>query len=394
LLAGGMVKENTQMEPLLRMKKIKLKLNSIQIKTLQIWNYHHRYTYNKTISLLNEDTKRPLYKGVKPENSNTYYSKLELRNLIVPESSCSRIKWILNTPKAIRESAVFESYKNLQSAISNLKNGHIKYFNLRYKSKKLLKWTIGIPKESIKVYQNGDLGIYEERTTNFRLRTTEKIKEITNDCTIHFDGVYYYICVPKTIQMKRNDKSNWVCSLDPGIRKFQTIYSPDNDSYITIGEKASSVLYSHLLKLDKLLSKKNSKNILKIKRLRLRIQYLQDELHYKSINFLCKNYKNIYIPKLTKGNDIIKCSNRKISSKTVRNMVVLGHCKFIERLKTKAEEFTNVKIHIITEEYTSQRCLACNTFTKTKAEMFTCKSCNFTIDRDILGSTNILLKNW
>ena len=141
-----------------------------------MWNYHHRYTYNKTISLLNEGTERPLYKGVKPENSNTYYSKLELRNLIVPESCCSRIKWILETPKAIRESAVFESYKNLQSAISNLKNGHIKYFNLRYKSKKLLKWTIVIPKESIKVYKNGDLGIYEERTTNFRLRTTEKIK--------------------------------------------------------------------------------------------------------------------------------------------------------------------------------------------------------------------------
>ena len=75
-------------------------------------------------------------------------------------------------------------------------------------------------------------------------------------------------------------------------------------------------------------------------------------------------------------------------------MVVLGHCKFIERLKTKAEEFTNVKIHIITEEYTSQRCLACNTFTKTNSEMFICKDCNFTIDRDILGSTNILLKNW
>lgn len=394
LLAGGMVKENTQMEPLLRMEKIKLKLNSIQIKTLQMWNYHHRYTYNKTISLLNEDNERPLYKDVKPENSNTYYSKLELRNLIVPESCCSRIKWILETPKAIRESAVFESYKNLQSAISNLKNGHIRYFNLRYKSKKLLKWTIGVPKESIKVYQNGDLGIYEERTTNFRLRTTEKIKEIKNDCTIHFNGLHYYICVPKAIEMKNNNKSNWMCSLDPGIRKFQTIYSPDNDNYITIGEKASRVLYVNLLRLDKLLSKKNSKNILKIKKLRLRIQYLQDELHYKSINFLCTNYKNIYIPKLTKENDIIKCSNRIISSKTVRNMVVLGHCKFIERLKTKAKEFTNVKIHIITEEYTSQRCLACNTFTKTNAEMFICKSCNFTIDRDILGSTNILLKNW
>ena len=364
------------------------------MKTLKIWSDHHRYSYNKTINILNEETSRPLYKGVKPENSNTYYSKLELRNLIVPESCCSRIKWILKTPKAIRESAVFEAYKNLQSGISNLKNGHIKYFNLRYKSKKIYKWTIGIPKESIKIYENGDLGIYEERTTYFRLKTTEKIKRINNDCTIHFNGLYYYICVPEIKEIKTNNNSNWVCSIDPGIRKFQTIYSPDNDNYITIGEKASSVLYNNLLKLDKLFGKRNSKNILKIKKLRLKIDYLQKELHYKTINFLCNNYKNIYIPKLSKQNDIIKVFNRKINCKVVRNMVVLGHCKFIERLKTKVEEFTNVKIHIITEEYTSQKCLKCKAFTKTKNEIFICKNCNFKIDRDILGSTNILLNNW
>ena len=152
---------------------------------------------------------------------------------------------------------------------------------------------------------------------------TEKIKEINNDCTIHFDGLYYYICVPEIKQMKINNNSNWICSIDPGIRKFQTIYSPDNDNYITIGEKASSVLYNNLLKLDKLFSKRNSKNILKIKKLRLKIDNLQRELHYKTINFLCNNYKNIYIPKLTKQNDIIKVFNRKINCKTVRNMVVL-----------------------------------------------------------------------
>jgi transposase len=49
---------------------------------------------------------------------------------------------------------------------------------------------------------------------------------------------------------------------------------------------------------------------------------------------------------------------------------------------------------VITEEYTSQKCLNCKKLTKTKDELFKCKSCNFTIDRDVLGSTNILLKNW
>ena len=75
-------------------------------------------------------------------------------------------------------------------------------------------------------------------------------------------------------------------------------------------------------------------------------------------------------------------------------MVVLGHCKFVEKLKTKAETFTNVNVHVITEEYTSQMCLSCRRLTKTTNETYVCDHCNFTIDRDILGSTNILLKNW
>ena len=91
-----------------------------------------------------------------------------------------------------------------------------------------------------------------------------------------------------------------------------------------VGDRASTVLYKELIKLDKLLSNKNSKNRLKIIKLRLRIQNLQSELHNKTINFLCENYQHIYIPKLTKENDIISKQNRKINTKTVRNMVVLS----------------------------------------------------------------------
>ena len=366
-------------------------MNSIQIKLLNKWNHDSRYSYNKAINLLNDNLIGPIYNNTKPENRNCTYSKLELRNLITPAEVCCRIPWILETPKHIRESAVFEAHKNFKSGITNIKNGHIKYFNLTYKSKRLNTWTIGIPKTALNLYNDNCLGIYEERTTFFRIKTTEKIKMINNDCTIHFDGLNYYICIPEEKEIKTNNKNNWVCSLDPGNRKFQTIYSPTSDNYTIIGERASSILYNKLLTLDKLLSKP-IKNKLKIKKLRNRIKNLQSELHNKTIKFLCENFNEINVPKLTKENDIIRKYNRKINTKTVRNMTVLGHSMFIEKLKAKVDLYKNVLINIVTEEYTSQRCLNCSGLTKTASEIYVCKTCKFKIDRDILGSTNILIK--
>jgi putative transposase len=396
LLVGGTEKEVIQEKQLLRTRKIKLKLNSIQKKLLTKWSNHHRYSYNKAIDLLKGTTvERTQYDGVYPENRNEFYSKTDLRDLITPETTCSRIPWILETPKHIRESAVFEAHKNLKSAISNLKNGHIRHFDIRYKSKRIKNWSYEIPSTSIKNY--GDtLGFYENRTTNSRIKITEKIDSIEHACNIMFNGLHYYICVPVNTNQKENKSDGLYASLDPGVRKFQTIYSPDKNEFIMIGKGAGKVLYQHLLRLDKMLSKRNNKNELKIKKLRMRISDLQSELHFKTSNFLCNNFREIYVPKLTKENDIIRKMNRKIQTKTVRNMVVLGHCKFIERLKTKAEEFTNVNINVISEEFTSQKCLECGKLTKMKKgeEMYKCNFCGLSIDRDILGSTNILLKNW
>lgn len=87
--------------------------------------------------------------------------------------------------------------------------------------------------------------------------------------------------------------------------------------------------------------------------------------------------------------------NRKIKNETVRKMVVLGHSTFIEKLKTKADLYRNVWINQITEEYTSQQCLKCRNKTKVSGETYKCKDlgCGYIIDRDILGSTNIWIKN-
>ena len=416
LLADGMENEDI----LLKTRKIKLKLISTQKKLLQSWNNHSRYSYNKAINIINQESISTfdytnIYNGKIESRSSTccQYSKLDLRNLITPEECNSRTKWILETPKAVREYAVFEAHKNYKACLTNVSNNNIKKFNLCYKTKKNKSWTIGIPKDSITLYSNTkessnfsspSVGIYEGRITNSRFKMTEKINSIDNNCTIHFDGIDYFLCVPYEIKKKKNENSNWFCSLDPGVRKFNVLYCPDDDHHIKIGDRAATRLYEHLLDLDRFISRNHKSTSKKIKdkiiKKRIKIQNLQNELHNKVASYLCNNYQNIFIPKLNKENDMIKRINivrgkkRQIATTTVRRMVVLAHCKFIEKLKTKASEFSNVNIKIIGEAYSSQRCLSCKRLTKTSNEEFVCQYCNFISDRDILGSTNILLQNW
>ena len=319
--------------------------------------------------------------GLDVKKSSYYpgYSKLDLRNIIVPAEANSRTPWLLESGSNIRSQAVFEAHKALKTCISNIKNGHIKFFNLSYKKKKP-SWTMDIDKSNIIMHGPKEFSLYSD---SGYIRTTEEL-QITKDCKISCDGLHYYIHVPEMREMLESPADNFSCALDPGVRKFQTIYSEDH--CIKIADRASTRMYSLMLLLDR------SKNTKQKLGLRSKIRNLQTELHHKTGRFLCENYNHIAIPKLTKNNDIIK--NTKLKTKTVRNMVVLGHSKFLELLKTKAREYKNVKVYETTEEYTSQICPRCLKKTKVASEIYKCKHCNLVIDRDLLGSRNILLKFW
>lgn len=326
---------------------------------------------------------------VKKASHGIGYSKFDLKSMIAPEIMSCMSSWLNNTGSSIRSQASFEAHKNWKTNIDLVKSGAKRFFDLRFKKKKEPTWTFNIEHANVKTrdYKNKtEFSLYEE---SGYIKTTEQF-EIKNDCKIHFDGLYYYVIVPYSKPLKESKADNFFVALDPGVRKFQVAYSPDHQVNM-IGVSASKKIYQLLLMIDNAISSKNK--ILETK-LRIRIQNLQKELHDKTSRFLCENYRVIYIPKLTSGNDIINKKLRKIRTKTVRSMVLLAHCAFVEKLKTKALEYTNVKVQIVTEEYTSQTCPKCHTRTKTANEIFKCKSCQFKIDRDILGSRNILLKTW
>lgn len=382
---NGMDKEDT----LIKVKKIKLKLTSSQKTLLQQWNNHARVTYNMSIFRINTDIDFP--------------SKLQLRNQLVSAESQKYNKWILETPKEIRARAVFEAYTRVKTGIQQIKNKTIKFFNMNFKDKKYQKengWSIDIQKQSIKKVDDKTLLIYPNITKKSQFKLKESIKdlEIKCDCKIHFDGLDYYIIIPYKAS-KTNELKSGIISLDPGIRTF--LSGVDTTRKIEIGDKANEFIYPLLKKLDKYISnkskfKKSSKKYIQIskmiKHLRKRIKNLQQELHKKTSSWLCKNYKNIIIPDF-ESVKMSKKAGRKIRSKTVRQMSVLAHKEFIQRLKTKAIE-TNSNVLIVEESYTSKTCSSCLLVKDKKftGKRFKCDGCKLNIDRDTNGSINIFKK--
>lgn len=373
----------------MKVKKIKLKLTLDQKNILQKWNSHARLTYNISIFRLNTDI--------------DYHSKLTLRNQIVSAENNVYTPWILETPKEIRARSVFEAYTRYKTCIKQVNNKTIKFFNLKFKDKKFQKengWSIDIQKQSIKKYDNKTLIIYPKITNNSKFKLKESIKniDIKHDCKIHFDGLDYYILIPYSDIKKNNLTRNNIISLDPGIRTFLT--GVDLNSTIELGDKANEKIYPLLKNLDKYMSRKsrikksNKRTQMnkRIKRLRKRIKNLQQELHKKTASWLCNTYKNVIIPDF-KSNQMSKKTNRKLTTKTVRQMSVLGHKMFIQRLKIKAIEL-NTNIIIQEESFTSKTCSCCS-YVKDKkftGKTFICEKCYLKIDRDINGSINIFKK--
>ncbi|WP_287314783.1 hypothetical protein [Moorena sp. SIO1G6] len=74
-----------------------------------------------------------------------------------------------------------------------------------------------------------------------------------------------------------------------------------------------------------------------VRRMIIRIQNLIDELHHKAARFLVDNFDVILLPTF-ETSQMSKKGNRKLGSKTARNMLTFAHYRFKEFLKHKAKE--------------------------------------------------------
>lgn len=302
--------------------------------------------------------------------------------------------WELETPKDIRAEGLRDLVKAYSTAITNLKRGNIDRFTMRYRSKKHYQ-SIVIPKSALKI-ENKKLYMYKTFMNNNGLRMSKNGYSMIfeHDCRLQYKHGDWYLIVPIKIQTNMNStKNNGIASLDPGVRTFQTIYSENHVVKIQQNNDVLNKLHEKLslfqsLRASKRISRSHYKR--RIQRIYKRLDNLIDELHFQTINYLSKHYELVLLP-VFESQDMVK---RRLSRKCNRNMLQLKHYQFKERLKEKCRMTKSCRLEIVTEEYTSKTCGSCG-FLKENLNSnrtFNCNNCNLTIDRDINGARNILLK--
>ena len=227
----------------------------------------------------------------------------------------------------------------------------------------------------------------------------------------------YHLHVPLDIvPVSENQAKGKIISLDPGVRTFQTGYDPagkviefgggcDRDKLLNLHQRIDRLQSAK--KLGPLFIHHPNPNIFlylgnnsktryhlqkKILTLYQRIKNMVRDSHCKIAKYLCSHYETVIIPEFHTSS-MIKKEKRILSKASTRQTLIWSHYKFRNRLVQKSREY-KTKVIIVNEEYTSKTCGLCGVLNKKlgDSKIFTCPSCKYTIDRDINGARNILIK--
>lgn len=317
---------------------------------------------------------------------------MELTNKFTSELNYNYIK---SVPYQIKKIAVRDCYRAYIANCKKTKKLGIP-FKLKYRTRKVPIQSCYIPKSAL-----NNKGIYYTISGNLKMSERSFLTNKYYDLRLVKEYDRWYIVIPMEINntklpVSENQRNGDVVSLDPGVRSFMTLFS-ENGFIGKLGEASFNKIMNLNHKIDKLISKreietdKNKKRNLYriIGKKRNKLRDLVDELHWKTINFLIRNFSVIILPTFEVQNMVNK-ENRKIKKSVVRAMLSLRFYEFGERLKNKCKEYGIVLIRS-NEAYTSKT----NSFTGEIMEIGSKKSFKHNgikIDRDINGARNILLR--
>ena len=373
-------------------RKIRIYPNNKQILFFNKCFGTSRYFYNKAISFINNN------------NSNEFINLINIRKHVLKSNKILNYNelWQADIPYDTRQLAIKEAVSAYKSNLKLIKNKHIKHFELTYKTKKSPRQMFHINKKALNLNLKLFCRILKK---NIRVRKRMKkwwknnIQQIESDFIIIRENTNrYYMCMPMSKKQINTETKYNTVSLDPGVRTFQTFYSPDG-IYGKFGDGISNIIEVLSNRIDKLkkikpITSKQKRNVrIRCFKLTTKIKNIVKDLHYKTASYLCKNFKNILLPSFN-VKQMTKQNKRKIGRKTVRNMLALSHYKFKEILKYKVSCYTDRKLFICDESYTSKTCGNCgNIKNDLKGDkIYNCNKCKKKIDRDVNGARNVLLR--
>lgn len=363
----------------LRCRPIKLNPSLAQRKILCKWFDIYRWAYNCAIKHFRQE-------------HDQIISFMDLRKLMSQKYKTQIDSYIkqYGIPKHTIDNAYKDVLKAYKTAFANLKAKNIKYFRLRYKKATKSVQTLCLEKSAF--CRNG--GSFASKTLGKRINTNTPIPVVHHDCRLSLNVrtgkiiLWLPINVDKIVREYRDD----VCSLDPGIRTFQTMY--DTERTCDFGSIEPKQIASLLKRID--LVKPRSKSKKFVQRLRDRIIHIVDDLHWKTALILVRNYNTILVGNMSTIG-IVNNTRSVLTAMTKRIAYSLSHYRFRERLHSKAEQYGATVVDV-DERYTSKTCGSCESKHPNLggSKIYKCpkENCNFEWGRDQNGARNIMLKHF
>jgi transposase len=353
--------------------------------------------YNKTLD------------SIKRRGKQDKISFNTLRDKHVTQKNNPNIQpWELQTPKDVRAGAVKDAVDRFFTLVQMIKERKLTRFNMKFRTKKQ-DYSIVIPKKTIQATKDG-IQIFKRKFDFPLLRLSSRQKKktfpIESDCRLQCCRNKWFLYVPIRVSLKEpSGGAQRACSCDPGVRKFQTVYSEKEIFSVTVNKEIKQKLLlriDHLrsLRARKCLRNKMGKKIKKAKLVRYekschdRYHNLVSEMHNQLSNYLTHKYKVIILPHF-ESQKMVQGKNLRRSTK--RLMLQDRHYQFRTCLERKCAERKRVLIRRValgTEEYTSKTCGWCGIINTTlgSSEVFHCTSCSFKTDRDVNGARNIMIE--
>ena len=361
----------------IKTRKIRIYPTKEQKTILRKWFGVQRLVYNQAIQHYND-------------KEFDVRNWMKLCPIVLSELDMDYVKEV---PHYIKKIAVKDAYTSWSTNCKKAKKSG-KPFSLKFKSRKDKVQSCGITKTSVST-----LGLYHTKSGRMKFSETDWFanSEIS-DCRLIYDHCRWFLSIPKKITTQQTfETQGGAVAVDPGIRNFGTYFSTDG-RFGWVGQRVFERILKLNLRIDKIKSiiAKTEDKLYKFRlkrvldRLYHKIRDLVDELHWKFMNFLTKEFSVVIFPPFNVS-DMVKKLGRKIRKVVVRSMMALRFYEFKERLKNKCKE-RNVLFIEQNEAWTSKT----NSFNGEVMtnlggrEFFNYQGLR--INRDVNGSRNILLR--
>ena len=401
------------------------------------WMKDTRRTYNLAMAI-----------ALKRENANLTQLEVEISKTIVAEKGIrknlrARDHKMLRTPKVLRQQAVksvMAVWKGHHTRVAKQAHMHQKYpkalafqrpvkFNPGFKSRRLATDSFSVEIKSLRLQGPDKCSLYrtfnanQNRTTqpntgpggkdyvfrSIQLEHDAERIQPTQDFKVHYRYGKWFLILPNTQKPKTQMSSpevESVLALDPGVRTFLTGYSPEG-TIEEIGTNTTKVLDKLSRRIQRtrkrvrsFVTPKPSTRKAKAKwrnsiwRRRVASRAAEDtasrtvrDLHYKAAHYLLHRYRHVILPHTSShGWNVNKVVRRQAQ--------MLRFGAFAERLVQTATQYPGRQIRRGSEAYTSMQCGWCG-FLHRKlgdSKTFKCPKCGFSMERDVHGARNILLR--